>query len=712
MNYNRRTLLRIITAVLLFTSLLFSQTDPLIYQRWNIMDINRVRTQFNNTGELCDGNQENIPLARPPAMEYPNGSGISYGTCIGIFIGAPPTQDSGAVDGEYPMSLPYCDGTVNEGPAGGFWDPEHFAPYPEVVGNQKAPLSTDPSTWPSAGPNHGWPALIPGTNEPLKVGSDGWPGLGRNGNRLADQETYSVMYSWRGRKQTGTQEARRWLKTNIEMWGLAWTGELYQDFIIWVYVVRNRGTAPIKDMRAGIYSDYGYIPVFLTPDHGGAPNRYYYYPKLQLAWGMADNPATVPNPFGPGTLQNISVSGTMALRMPGATKSVATYDAFHWWQGEGQPGGTGGKMSLVYKYNLLNEDNPRSSKNNGICDDFDMDGIPDTLNGGPNYYYATGSDGLQTLGSGTFTLQPGQSDTLVFATVFGKNKDELFKHALNAYTLYHSGWKIVKAPPAPSLEIVPGNGQNTLYWNKTSEGAEAFEGYKIYRSADNGSTWGSSTVTDFDGGVHYLPLAQFDKIDSVEGHYTTLPNFAWYYLGNENGLPPVQILSSDSLKYFKKGDSLRVFVDNTVTNGLKYRYYIAAYDTGHGITGPLENTASSTPAVGTNTVEVIPQGRLSIKDLSQVKVVPNPYIVASGWEQGTNHELQFIHLPMTATIKIFNVAGELVRTLHHDGNGSMAPGIEMWDLKNEMQQLAAPGLYFFYVNSPIGTAQGKFVIIL
>jgi hypothetical protein len=708
----KRLIILISIIMVVFSSLLFSQENPLIYQKWNIMDINRVRTQFNNTGELCDGNQENIPLARPPAFEYPNGSGVSYGTCIGIMIGAPADQDTAAVGGEYSSTLPYCDGTINEGPAGGFWDPEHFAPYPEVVGSDKAALSTDKSTWPKQGVNQGWPALIPGTNKTLNVGSEGWPGLGPNGERLADQETYSVMYSWRGRKENGTQEARRWLRTNLEMWGLAWTGELYQDFIIWVYVVHNRSTAPIKDMRIGIYSDFGYIPVFLTPDHGGDPNRYYYYPKYQLAWGMADNPLTVPNPFGPGILADVGVSGTMALRMPGSSKSVETYSAFHWWQNEGQPGGTGGKLSLVYKYDLLNLDNPRSSKNDGFCDDFDMDGIPDTLNGGPNYFYATGSDGLQTMGSGPFTLQPGQSDTLIFATVFGKNKDELFKHALSAYTLYHSGWKIVKAPTAPALEIVPGNGQNTLYWNIKSEQTGSFEGYKIYRSADNGATWGTTTVTDFDGGIHYLPLAQYDKIDSIEGHYTSIPNFAWYYLGNESGFPPVQVINNDSLKYFKQGDSVRVFVDNTVTNGLKYRYYIAAYDTGHGITGPLENTAASVPGFGTNTIEVIPQGSLSTVNLSQVKVVPNPYIVASGWEQGTNHELQFIHLPMTATIKIFNTAGELVRTIQHDGNGSMAPSIEMWDLKNENQQLAAPGLYFFYVSSTIGSTQGKFVIIL
>lgn len=718
MNMKARYIIFLLGIISLMPSFSFSQIlpyDPTIYERWNILDINRVRDQFNNMGELCDGNEQNIPLARPPAFEYPNGSKISYGTCVGVVIGCPFPQDTGAVGGVDTAGLPYLDGTMNEGPAA-FWDPEHFAPYPGVISetSTKAPLSTDPTTWPTKGPNHGWPALIPGTNEPLQVGSEGWPGFGKNGERMADQETFSVMYGWRGRKNIvgNPTGGTRWIKTNMEMWGMAWTGQLYQDFIIWVFVIRNVGTAPIKDMRVGIHSDFGYIPAFMSPTGTGYLNRHYYNTKYQFAWGEADPNAYILNPFGAGALSQTAMSGTMALRMPGPQKNVQIYDAFHFWEGATAPGGNGASKELYYKYNLLNEDNPRSSKNNGFCDDFDMDGIPDTLNGGPNYYLADGSDGEQLLGSGALTLQPGESDTLIFATVFGMSQKDLMQNANNAYVLYHSGFKVVKAPPAPHVEIVSGNTKNTIYWSLNSEQAKGFEGYKIYRSEDNGVTWGSSSFTDFDGGVHYIPLEQFDKIDSIKGHYTTLPQYAWYDLGSDNGLPSIKIIDNDSLKYFKIGDTVHVFVDNSVTNGLKYRYYVAAYDTGHGITGPLENTAASTPQIGTNTVEVIPHADASTTNLSQVRVVPNPYVVASGWEQDNNHQVQFTHLPAVATIKIYNISGELIRTLEHNGNGSLASSIETWDLKNENQQLVAPGLYFFYVSSSIGSTQGKFVIIL
>ncbi|NIT55892.1 MAG: T9SS C-terminal target domain-containing protein, partial [Aliifodinibius sp.] len=116
------------------------------YQRWGILDINRVRTKFNNTGLLCDGNQQSISKARPPAFEFPNGSGISYGTAVGVAIGAPKNQLPGAV-GSYPPQdySAFCDATLDEGPAA-FWDEEHFAPYAEFVGlaGQSAAMSDDP----------------------------------------------------------------------------------------------------------------------------------------------------------------------------------------------------------------------------------------------------------------------------------------------------------------------------------------------------------------------------------------------------------------------------------------------------------------------------------------------------------------------------------------------------------------------------------------
>ncbi len=695
---------KLILLSLMYVAGLFAQTDPMLYQRWNIMGINRVRTQFNNTGLLCDGNEQNIPLARPPAFEYPNGSGLSYGTSVGVVIGAPGNQDPGAVGGDNPNHLEYLDATIDEGSAA-FWDEEHFAPYPEVVSGSKAAVSNDPTTWPQR-----WPQFVPGTNQPLIVGPEGWPGIGKNGNIIADQETYSAMYSWRGTDVGNTD--RRWLLTNMEMRGFAWTGELYQDFIVWMFVIRNVGTAPIVDMRAGIHSDFGYLPIFMPPNPWGDDDRHYYDPALQFAYG-SDDDFYEPNPTG-GTLGEgqIAWSGTVALRMPGPTKKVKTYDAFHFWMEATTPRGNGASKELYFRYNLENLGDPQDSNKDGIDDDFNENGIPDDQEGGPGYYLGIGADGLQVLGSGPFTLNPGESDTLIFATVFGMSKNQLYKNVRNAIVLYNSGFKPVKAPEAPKVEIVAGDGKNTIYWSLNSEKDPKFEGYKIYRSADNGQTWGSQTFTDFEGGIHYIPLVQSDKVDGIKGNYRTLPEFAWYYLGSETGLPPIKIIDNDSLSFFKRGDTVRIFVDDNVINGLNYRYYIASYDTGNGITGPLENTPASNPQIGTNTVQVVPHAPISYGNLNEVKVVPNPYIVANGWEQGDERQIQFTHLPLQATIRIMNTSGDLVRTIYHDQSNSIAPSIAKWDLKNENQQLVAPGLYFFHVESSEGNTSGKFIIIL
>jgi hypothetical protein len=694
---------KIIFLVMIFYVQGISQIeDPMLYQRWNIFDINRVRTKFNNTGLLCDGNQQNIPLARPPAFEFPNGSGLSYGTAVGVVIGAPADQLPGAVGGSNPNNREYCDATLDEGPAA-FWDEEHFAPYPEIVKGDKAPISTDPTTWPN------WPTNIPGTNVPLKIGPEGWPGIGKNGSLIADQETYSVMYAWKG-TDLGDVD-RYWLKTHMEMRGFAWTGQLYQDFIIWMFVIRNIGTDPIKDMRVGIHVDFGHFPIFLSNATWFDDDRHYYDPSLQLAYS-SDHNFIEQNPKG-GYLGEgqIAWAGVAALRMPGPSKKVQTYDAFHFWMDATTPRGNGARKDLYFKYNLMNIGDPDDSDGDGIDDDFDHDGVPDSLNNGPGYYLGLGADGLQVLGSGPFTLNPGESDTLIFATVFGMSKKELIKNTKNAWTLYRSGFNPVKAPPAPRVEVVPGDGKNTLLISLDSEKDPEFQGYKIYRSADDGQTWGSQTFTDFEGGIHYIPLFQFDKIDGIKGHYSSLPEFAWYYLGDDTGLPPIKIIDTDSLKYFKRGDTVRVVVDNNVINGLSYIYYVAAYDSGNGITGPLENTASSKPMNGTNTVRAIPYSPKS-KGLIDVKVVPNPYVVANAFEQGTERQIQFTRLPEYATIRIYNVAGELIKTIYHSAENSITPTIAKWDLKNENQQLVAPGVYFYHIESPEGTAKGKFIIIL
>jgi hypothetical protein len=104
-------------------------------------------------------------------------------------------------------------------------------------------------------------------------------------------------------------------------------------------------------------------------------------------------------------------------------------------------------------------------------------------------------------------------------------------------------------------------------------------------------------------------------------------------------------------------------------------------------------------------------------DELNVKVVPNPYIIANEWQtRSIRRRLKFINLPNRCTIRIFNLNGELVRTLLHtdtseDGVTNNLGGDEWWNCLGEYNQLLASGVYIFHIDSEISEQVGKFVII-
>lgn len=104
---------------------------------------------------------------------------------------------------------------------------------------------------------------------------------------------------------------------------------------------------------------------------------------------------------------------------------------------------------------------------------------------------------------------------------------------------------------------------------------------------------------------------------------------------------------------------------------------------------------------------------------SNIKVVPNPYFAASTFEQKNTfssgrgpREIQFRNLPAECTIRIYNIAGELVREIHHDHSGSIENGSESWDLLSKDNLSVSYGMYIYHVNAPeLGEHVGKFAII-
>jgi hypothetical protein len=104
-------------------------------------------------------------------------------------------------------------------------------------------------------------------------------------------------------------------------------------------------------------------------------------------------------------------------------------------------------------------------------------------------------------------------------------------------------------------------------------------------------------------------------------------------------------------------------------------------------------------------------------DLNEIRVVPNPYVVFSDYEQANaNRRLMFIGLPPNGTISIYSVAGQFVQRISYDESTLNGNGDLYWDMRTRENTELASGLYLFYVNGTTGEnlavkKLGKFVVI-
>ena len=97
-------------------------------------------------------------------------------------------------------------------------------------------------------------------------------------------------------------------------------------------------------------------------------------------------------------------------------------------------------------------------------------------------------------------------------------------------------------------------------------------------------------------------------------------------------------------------------------------------------------------------------------------VVPNPYLGAASFEPALlnirgrgERRVEFRNIPQAATIRVYTVRGDLVRTLRQDG--SLA-GFVAWDLRTKDNLDVAPGLYIFHVESNgFPSTTGKFAVV-
>lgn len=277
---------------------------------------------------------------------------------------------------------------------------------------------------------------------------------------------------------------------------------------------------------------------------------------------------------------------------------------------------------------------------------------------------------------------------------------------------------LIPEPPAsPGIRVEferneDGESVVALYWDRRAEesidpvtGTKDFEGYRIYRS-NPGDDRGGDILNQA------TLVAQYD----IPGNRT----------GFNTGFDAVELSSpatfdNDEREYWYR------FEAPGLKSGWQYLFTVTAFDEGD-IDAGLNSFESSRVA---NAVRVFP-GTPPTEDLSRkVGVYPNPYRVNAAWDGGTSRtrKLNFYNLPEQCEIRIYTLAGEIVKTIEHDAdtydgdirwydnlsaeNRIIAGGEHSWDILSENGLSLAGGLYLFTVRDrDSGEVQrGKFVII-
>jgi hypothetical protein len=228
-----------------------------------------------------------------------------------------------------------------------------------------------------------------------------------------------------------------------------------------------------------------------------------------------------------------------------------------------------------------------------------------------------GEDGDFIYGSGYFPLLAQETERFSLALVYGGGKggsrdddvEDLLKNKATVQQIFDANYQFPTPPEKPTLSVVSGDKQVTLYWDRVSEESVDpvlrtmdFEGYKIYKSTDPNFS-DIFTITDANGSSRgYLPLAQFDVNNGIKGYFRPGPELFEaaqgfsYFLGDDTGLQ-------------------HKFVDTEVDNGRRYFYALVAYDQGDEIAGVY-------PGENTRQITVLSTGEI-VTDINTAVVVPN-----------------------------------------------------------------------------------------
>lgn len=605
--------------------------------------------------------------------------------------GASQAQNAGKLGLEYPLGQQF-EHLFGAGVwVGGLLDTARVGTSPQIRG-----VSTAYEGW--SGPLY---EFFPGNNQGDSIWSgsrtrpkpaewDQYWGTSLEYRPIADDERYMV-YADYNRRVTGHNP----LNLKIIQRSYAWDDSYADAIMIFQYRIFNLGPKQI---------DSAYVGFFFEADVGPR-NVSLYYQRNFTGYYPNSRTAYIHNPSDRG-----STPIGVALLSTSARPLDSLRYSFRWYPGPQSPA----TDDLRYAFLSSNRIDP---------DEF------------PNL-----SDTRFLFGFGPFTLRPFEASreslSIAVAVVSGYDPSGnhlriMQRNASRALDIYlNQGIRLPATPPSPPLRAEVGfrrirlnwrwtpadsvgpNGRPNpeLNWDSTNQvarrysdrinnpppgydpgrGGRNFSAYKIWRSENPDSPPESFTL-----------IKQVDvPTDSFE-----------YNTGLEYEYIDSNLVRGKTYVYSVTSKSIPNLAYQQIVTGGQVRTVEVPVD-------PLESQ------LRTNQIRIDLPFSVS-KKINDVAVVPNPYrtdmnyTLESGGYEGLNSRwdetkrlVKFINLPEKCTIKIFSLAGDLVRTVEHDGgSGSFPRGDRDVELLSESNRALASGIYIFTVESSLGLQTGKFVII-
>jgi hypothetical protein len=233
----------------------------------------------------------------------------------------------------------------------------------------------------------------------------------------------------------------------------------------------------------------------------------------------------------------------------------------------------------------------------------------------------------------------------------------------------------------------------------------------------------TAILTDGSGNIFYDGLNDLDGYRiyrSTDFQYTSdteLPTFrgaAWTLLK--------EVTKTEFSTYWDQDFGRYRFLDEDVSFGRRYGYYVSAYRSQPGswtsANGTVVNNLGELESGDVNRTPPTSAAPGPVSSFD-VFVAPNPFVYNDpqrSFGMSDPYRIEFRNLPESATIRIYTIMGDLVKTLNHgpDERGNLY-GSAAWDQKSDSGLLVAPGMYVYHIQSRTEglneTLTGKLMII-